>query len=128
MEALVKREVKTWFQSHAVGIGNTVLLAMSLAEEMASTNNSITGPDKLRLALDACKNIANEAFNQEVITANQHMDLWVAIEKGEEYLVPFIELAIEVSKHPILVQMKDAVKHKCCGVPRRRPRARASLV
>lgn len=128
MEALVKKNVGTWFQNHAPGVGSTILLAMSLAEEMASTNDSIHGADKLRLALDACGKIVNEAFTQGVLTASQHMDIWVMLEHGDEYLVPFIELAIEVSKHPVLVQMQQVVQTKCCGRPALRPRARASLV
>lgn len=122
MNALIEKEVAPWFSQHSAGIANTVVLAMTLVEQMSDAV-PMTGAEKLRTAIDAARSIVMEAHRQGVINDENTGDIIHLLNQGDSYVVPIIEAAIEVSKHPALVQIHEAVQTKCCGKPKRAARA-----
>lgn len=127
MNSLIEANIVEWFQTHSPNIHNVVLLAMNLVERYnQASEQPLSSQGKLRLAIDAMESIVIEASQRKLITGAEAEVLLRYLAYGDDFIVPLVEVAIEVSKHPTVVQLVDEVRTKCCSKRQKRSATQAS--
>ncbi len=126
MNEIVEATLPNWVLEHGSSLTSIVLLSMNVMEQYSATIKKLEGADKLRGAIDCAEVCVIRAQAEHLIDSEECVTLLHLLSLGDDIIVPIIEAAIEVSKHPLIVQVVETVETTCCGKQKKAPPAPGS--
>ena len=125
MNEIIEVTLPDWLGEHGRSLTSIVLLSMNVMEQYSATIKKLEGTDKLRGAIDCAEVCVIRAQSLHLIDSEECVSLLHLLSLGDDFIVPIIEAAIEVSKHPLIVQVVEKVETTCCGKQKKAPPAPA---